>query len=369
MTHIKPMPCVCLLLALLLAAPLWAAPPKMELLQLPPGFHVSVYASDVPSARAMTLAPNGTVFVGSMRAGKVYALTDGNDDGRVEQVRVVASDLEMPIGVAFHDGDLYISAVSRIVVLRDIAGQLDDPPEPQLITDELPTETHHGGRFIAFGPDGRLYVPIGAPCNVCQRDGYARLLSMRPDGSDWRIEARGIRNTVGFDWQPGSGTLWFTDNGRDMLGDNIPGDELNRIDRRGQHFGFPYCHAGHIPDPRFAAGHPCSDYAPPALVLPAHVAALGMTFYTGEMFPPGYRGDIFIAEHGSWNRSSKIGYQVVRVHVPGGLVTGVQPFLTGFLQGESAWGRPVDVLALDDGSLLVSDQRSGVIYRITYRGS
>ncbi len=344
-----------------------AVVPPIARLTLPPGFHVGVYSDRVSTAREIAVGAHGTVFVGSMAAGKVYALTDSDHDGRADKVRVVARGLEMPVGVAFHDGDLYVSAVSRILVLRNIEAHLDDPPRPEVVTDKLPSERHHGWRFIAFGPDGRLYVPVGAPCNVCAPPPpFASLLSMKPDGSDWRTVATGIRNTVGFDWQPGSGKLWFTDNGRDMLGDDKPGDELNRIDHAGENFGFPYCHAGDIPDPRFGKGHPCSRYTPPALTLDAHVAALGMRFYAGNMFPARYRGAIFIAEHGSWNRSTKVGYRVIAVFVDGDRVTGHTPFITGFENDEQSWGRPVDVQPLPDGSLLVSDDVAGAIYRVTY---
>lgn len=350
----------------LVCATVFAASPPLQRLQLPPGFHISLYSGDVPAARAMTLGAGGTVFVGSM-AGKIYALTDADDDGHAEQVRVIAHGLEMPVGVAFHDGDLYISAVSRIVVLRDIENRLDNPPASQVITDELPSRRHHGWRFIAFGPDGRLYVAVGAPCNVCDSPPpFASILSMKADGSDWRTVAAGIRNSVGFDWQPGSGKLWFTDNGRDMMGDNKPSDELNRVDNPDQNFGFPYCHAGDIPDPRYGKGHSCSDYTPPVLKLGPHVAALGMRFYTGDMFPPQYRGAIFIAQHGSWNRTKKSGYRVMVAFVDGIRVTGYEPFITGFEENEKAWGRPVDVLPLPDGSLLVSDERAGAVYRATY---
>jgi len=356
-------------LLLLATAAADAADLPLDRLTLPARFHIAVYADQVPAARAMTLGDNGTVFVGSMGAGKVYALTDTNRDGHADRVREIADGLQMPVGVAFHDGDLYVSAVDRIVVLRDIEQRLDDPPAPQVVTDELPSRTHHGWRFIAFGPDGRLYVPIGAPCNSCDPPApFAGLLSMHADGSDWRTEASGIRNTVGFDWQPHSDKLWFTDNGRDMLGDNRPADELNRIDRRDEHFGYPYCHGGDVPDPEHGAGHACSDYSPPARKLGPHVAALGMRFYTGDMFPDAFDGAIFIAEHGSWNRTHKIGYRVMVVHVDGDEALDYEPFVTGFEADEQAWGRPVDVQQLPDGSLLISDDKAGVVYRVTYAG-
>jgi len=357
---------IVLMLALISSSAL-AAALDLSRLELPSGFDIAVYSDQVPSARAMTLGDEGTIFVGSMRAGKVYALTDSNNDGRADQVRVLATDLHMPVGVAFHDGDLYISAVSRILVLRDIEAQLDDPPEPEVITDDLPDKTHHGWRFIAFGPDERLYVGVGAPCNICEpEEPFASIVSMRPDGSDWQIVARGVRNTVGFDWQPGSGKLWFTDNGRDMMGDDVPDDELNRLDRAGADFGYPYCHAGDVADPEYGQGHPCSDYVPPVLKLGAHVAALGMRFYQGNQFPDKYQGAIFIAEHGSWNRSSKVGYRVMTVTVDGDEVQDYQPFVTGFEEDEDVQGRPVDVLPLADGSLLISDDYAGAVYRVTY---
>lgn len=351
----------------LLCANAAAAQPHLSRLTLLPGFHIAVYAAPVPSAREMALGDDGTVYVGSMDAGKVYALSDINHDHVAERVRVIAKGLQLPVGVAFHHGDLYVSAVSRILVLRDIAKHLDDPPAPQVVTDRLPTETAHGWKFIAFGPDGLLYVPVGAPCNICDPGApYARLLRMRADGSHWQDVARGIRNTVGFDWQPGSGKLWFTDNGRDMLGDDIPSDELNRIDRGGEHFGYPYCHQGDLPDPEYGKGHACKDYAPPALKLGAHVASLGMRFYTGTMFPRRWRGAIFIAEHGSWNRTKKSGYRVMAVRVNGDRVLEQLPFITGFQHNERAWGRPDDVLPLPDGSLLISDDMAGAVYRVTY---
>ncbi|MEO6967116.1 MAG: sorbosone dehydrogenase family protein [Rhodanobacteraceae bacterium] len=356
----SPLRCLSILLALICSACTAAAPAPPQL-KVPSGFHVAVYSDAVPNAREMALGAKGTLFVGSNDADKVYAVTDQG-----HKVRVIASGLESPVGVAFHDGDLYVSAVSRILKFPDVEEHLDKPPAPQVVTDKLPSARHHGWRFIAFGPDGKLYVPIGAPCNVCDQPGYAKLLRMNADGSGWQDVAYGIRNTVGFDWQPGTHTLWFTDNGRDLLGDDIPSDELNRVDKLGEHFGFPYCHEGDILDPQFGKGKSCKDYAPPALKLGAHVASLGMRFYNGTQFPASYRGAIFVAEHGSWNRSSKFGYRVVVVHVDGNKVIGQQPFLTGFLDGQESLGRPADVLPLPDGSLLVSDDDNGAIYRVTY---
>lgn len=355
------------LLLALVALSVQAAPP-LERLLVPPGFHVSLYSDQVPNARELALGANGTVFVGSTGAGKVYALTDRNRDGVADQVRVIASGLKLPMGVAFHDGDLYVSAVSRILVWHDIEQHLDAPPAPQLVTDRLPAETHHGGKFLAFGPDGKLYVPIGAPCNICDpAPDHGKLIRMNPDGSDWQDVAHGIRNSVGFDWQPGTGRLWFTDNGRDMMGDDIPGDELNQITGTGQHFGYPYCHQGDLLDPEFGRGKTCADYVPPVLKLGAHVASLGMRFYTGTQFPARYRGAVIVAEHGSWNRTKKSGYRVMAARLDGSKVLGYEPLVTGFMQNERAWGRPVDVLVLPDGSLLVSDDLAGAVYRITYR--
>ncbi|HEX7369575.1 MAG TPA: PQQ-dependent sugar dehydrogenase [Rhodanobacteraceae bacterium] len=361
--------CAIVLATLLASVALAArAAPPLQQLKVPPGFHVAVYSDQVPNAREMTLGPHGTVFVGSMRAGKVYALTGMGENARAERVYVIAKGLEMPVGVAFHDGALYVSAVSKILKFPGIEHHLADPPQPVVVTDKLPSKTHHGWRFIAFGPDGKLYVPIGAPCNICKPGpGFARIIRMNPDGSAWQTIATGIRNSVGFDWQPGTRTLWFTNNGRDLMGDNVPDDTLNRVDKLGENFGYPYCHAGNVPDPEFGKGHACSEFAQPALRLGAHVAPLGMRFYAGSMFPAAYQGAIFIAEHGSWNRSRKAGYRVVVAHVgKDGKVQAAQPFLTGFLDGQKTLGRPTDVQPLPDGSLLVSDDDNGVIYRVTY---
>ncbi|HWP94391.1 MAG TPA: PQQ-dependent sugar dehydrogenase [Gammaproteobacteria bacterium] len=352
----------------LLGGALPAAADELPLhtIRLPPGFTITLYATDVPGARSLARAPDGTLFIGTRGQGVVYAVRDTDGDARADRRWVIAHDLHMPNGVAFRDGALYVAEVSRILRYDGILARLDAPPPPAVVVADLPTKTHHGWKFIAFGPDGRLYVPIGAPCNVCEEDGYALILSMKPDGSDRRVVARGVRNTVGFDWHPLTRELWFTDNGRDWLGDDLPPCELNRLTQPGAHFGFPYCHGRDIADPEFGKGRRCADYVPPALELGPHVAPLGMRFYTGTLFPERYRGQIFIAEHGSWNRSRKIGYRVTLAREEGGRLV-YETFAEGWLQGEEAWGRPVDVLVMPDGALLVSDDRAGVVYRIAYR--
>jgi glucose/arabinose dehydrogenase len=334
-------------------------------LKLPPGFEIELFAR-VPNARQMALGKT-TLFVGSMRAGKVYAIPL---KGARKPV-VIADGLNMPVGVAFRDGDLYVSAVSRILRLRNIESRLKQPPRPEVVSNAFPGDTHHGWKFIAFGPDGKLYVPVGAPCNICEPDPDRYAAITRLDVSSGKIEvmARGVRNTVGFDWQPQSGELWFTDNGRDWLGDDAPPDELNRLGQPGQHFGYPYCHGGTIADPEFGQARRCAEFAPPVQNLGAHVASLGMRFYTGTAFPARYRNAIFIAEHGSWNRSSKSGYRVSVVRLQGNRAVSYEAFVSGWQQGESAWGRPADVLVMPDGSLLVSDDHAGAIYRVVYRGN
>jgi len=260
--------------------------------------------------------------------------------------------------------------VNRVLRYDSIETRLRAPPAPVVVSDKFPSDPSHGWKFIRFGPDKKLYVPVGAPCNVCERtdERYATIMRMNPDGNELEVFARGVRNSVGFDWQPSTGELWFTDNGRDMLGDDLPSDELNHAPRQGLHFGFPYCHGGDIPDPQFGAGHPCSSYTPPAAKLGAHVASLGMRFYTGTMFPPQYRGQVFIAEHGSWNRSTPIGYRIALVTIgPKQEIVRIAVFAEGWLTGRSAWGRPVDVLVMPDGALLVSDDAADVIYRIWYK--
>jgi glucose/arabinose dehydrogenase len=339
-------------------------------IKVPPGFHVGVYAADVPNARQMALGPPGVVFVGSRAEGKVYALVDRAGHHRADEVHVLASGLEMPSGVAFRDGDLYVAAVNRILRYRDVARDLRHPPTPQVMTDRYPTDGHHGWKFIAFGSDGRLYVPVGAPCNVCEPPGplHATITRLDPATGRPEVVARGVRNSVGFDFHPQTGELWFTDNGRDWLGDDQPPDELNRLTKPGEHFGFPYCHGDGLADPEFNKGRSCREFTAPARLLGPHVAALGMRFYTGQMFPEPYRGGIFIAEHGSWNRSAPIGYRVSFVKLDGGRAVSYEAFAEGWLKGSVAAGRPADVLVMPDGALLVSDDKAGRIYRITHSG-
>ncbi|OGC94266.1 MAG: sorbosone dehydrogenase [candidate division Zixibacteria bacterium RBG_16_53_22] len=335
-------------------------------IKMPNGFKISVYA-DVPGARSLARSPSGVIFVGT-RGDRVYAVSDTNDDQIADRVYTIAGGLFMPNGVAFRDNALYVAEVNRILRFDDIASRPENPPELIVINDSYPSDRSHGWKFIAFGPDGKLYVPVGAPCNVCERDDpiYASITRLNSDGSGREVFASGIRNTVGFDWHPQTGELWFTDNGRDLLGDNMPPDELNRAPQAGLNFGFPYCHGGDIPDPQFGGERPCADFTPPEMKLGPHVAALGMRFYTGNMFPEEYRNQIFIAEHGSWNRSTPIGYRITLVKLDSDRAVSYETFADGWLVGGEAWGRPVDLLVMPDGSLLVSDDFGGKIYRITY---
>jgi glucose/arabinose dehydrogenase len=340
----------------------------LEKIRLPDGFAIDIFADSVPDARSLALSPNGILYVGTRQAGNVYAVADADGDFRAERVVVIAKDLTMPNGVAWRDGSLFVAEPSRIFRFDDIDERLDDPPDPVVVRDDYPTERLHGWKWIAFGPDGWLYVPVGAPCNICLSDDpiFGSITRMTPDGSRREVFASGIRNTVGFDWHPETGELWFTDNGRDMLGDEVPDDELNRAPEAGLHFGYPFCHGGEIADPQFGEQRPCADFTPPARKLGPHVAALGMEFYEGDQFPTEYRGQILIAQHGSWNRSEPIGYRVMRVRLEGDHAVEYEVFAEGWLQEGEAWGRPVDVETLPDGSLLVSDDHAGTIYRIRY---
>ncbi|MBM4327390.1 MAG: sorbosone dehydrogenase family protein [Deltaproteobacteria bacterium] len=347
----------------------WGADVRLNEIKLPPGFQISVYAKGVEGARSLTHGPQGIVFVGSRDAGKVYALLGDKGGGQASEVIVVARKLHSPNGVAFRNGSLYVAEINRVLRYDNIQARLRNPPEPVVVNEKFPTDAHHGWKFMAFGPDGKLYVPVGAPCNVCEREDprFASVMRMNADGTDLEIFARGVRNTVGFDWHPVTKELWFTDNGRDWLGDDLPPDELNHAPKKGLHFGFPYCHGKNISDPEFGRKHLCSEFVPPELELGPHVASLGMRFYTGRMFPETYRNQIFIAEHGSWNRSLPIGYRITMARMENNRPVKYEVFAEGWLQRFSAWGRPVDVLVMPDGALLVSDDKAGVVYRISYK--
>ena len=343
---------------------------KLALIDLPPGFEIAVYAEGVENARQLALGDRGTVFAGSRKAGKVHAVADRDGDHVADEVFLIDSGLDLPSGLEFRDGSLYVAALDRILRYDSIEGRLGQPPMPVVVADDLPDRTHHGWKYVRFGPDGLLYVPVGAPCNVCDEAGFAQIRRMRPDGSGVEVFAEGVRNSVGIAFHPRTGELWFTDNGRDMLGDDLPGDELNHAPRAGLHFGFPYCHQGDTLDPEYGSGRNCDDFTAPALTLGAHVAALGLTFYTGQMFPPEYREQLFIAQHGSWNRSEKTGYNILLVRLDAaGRVVGSQVFASGWLQGQENWGRPNDVVQLPDGSLLVADDQANAIYRIVFSGA
>lgn len=345
---------------------------KLDKITLPANFKINVWAADIPNAREMAISDEGVVFVGSRQEGNVYAVIDENGDGKADTKFILAEDLQMPNGVAYRNGDLYVAEVSRIIRFKDILNNLN-APKYEIVYDEYPTETHHGWKFIAFGPDGKLYVPVGAPCNICKSDDeiFASITRIDVDSPNPtpEIYAHGVRNSVGFDWDPTTGDMWFTDNGRDMLGDDLPNCELNHISEAGQHFGYPYWHEGSVKDPEFGdKGGPESDYVAPAAKMGPHVAPLGITFYEGSMFPAEYKNQVIVAKHGSWNRSKKSGYVLTSLKVNGANASGEKDFATGWLDEEAqeAWGRPVDVLELKDGSLLISDDMAGVIYRVTY---
>lgn len=342
----------------------------LDKIKLPPGFHIGVFAEGVSNARSLCLSPKGTLFVSTRDAGFVYALRDTNGDYVADQKYTLASGLRMPNGVAFRNGSLFVAEVSRILRFDDIENRLANPPAPVVVYDQYPTESHHGWKYIAFGPDGKLYVPVGAPCNICESEKpiYASITRLDVDNPSKgpEIVQSGVRNTVGFTWHPVTKELWFTDNNRDMLGDNLPACELNHASKDGMHFGYPYCHQGDLPDPEFGKKRPCSDFTPPAQKLGPHVAPLGLEFGLSATWPAEYKNQILIAEHGSWNRTDKIGYQIslVKLNDQGQCVS-YEPFATGWLQpGNEVWGRPVDLEWLPDGSLLVSDDQADAIYRI-----
>jgi glucose/arabinose dehydrogenase len=341
-------------------------------IKLPAGFAIDVFA-EVDNARSLAISPSGVIYVGNRNGDKVYALKDTDGDYRADKKWTIVSGLNMPNGVAFKDGDLYVAEVNRVIKFVGIESKLASPPKPVVVNDTYPSEGHHGWKYIAFGPDGKLYVPVGAPCNICESKDqiYASITRINSDGSGREIFANGVRNTVGFTWHPTTKELWFTDNGRDMMGDDIPPCELNYAPKKDMHFGYPYCHAGTIKDTEFGNKRACSEFSAPAKSLGAHVAPLGLKFYTGTMFPQEYRNNLIIAEHGSWNRSKKSGYSLSLVKVENNsIAVSYETFASGWMDDatQKVWGRPVDVLVLADGSMLVSDDQANVIYRIWYKG-
>ncbi|HEX6003734.1 MAG TPA: PQQ-dependent sugar dehydrogenase [Burkholderiales bacterium] len=338
-------------------------------LKVPAGFKVEVWAEGVPEARSLALGDKGTVFVSNRNLKDVYAVVDR---GGKREVKKVLKGLDTPNGLAFHKGTLYVAEQTRILEYKGIEDKLDNPPEPRVVIDGLPKQVGHFWKFLAMGPDGKLYFNIGAPGNIVMPS-YIQGTISRVDVKTGKMEeyARGVRNSVGFDWHPKTKQLWFTEHGRDWMGDDMPSDELNVAKTKGQHFGYPFCHQGDTPDPEFGKYRTCSEFTPPALKLGAHVAPLGMRFYTGKMFPAEYQNSIFLARHGSWNRTVKHGYDVIRVSIDQNGKAKSQPFLEGFLVDAKAdpptWGRPVDVLVMRDGALLVSDDYNGILYRVSYK--
>lgn len=358
------LPGICLSLILVIVPfHLSAVDKPLDQIRLPPGFEIDVYIDNLKTARGLDFADTGVLFVGS-KIGSVYAVKPNR------KAITITNSLLMPVGLDYFEGDLYVSSIYQVVKYKDILQNLDRLLEPAVVIDSLPRDRHHGWKFIKIGPDRKLYVPVGAPCNVCLKTDrrYAGILRMDLDGENLEIFAGGVRNTVGFDWHPESGELWFTDNGRDLMGDNIPPDELNRAPLKGLHFGFPFLHGQSVKDPKYWKSDTGLDFTLPEYEFEAHVAALGMRFYTARQFPEYYRGGIFVAQHGSWNRSSKTGYRIVFLKVQGNRVTDYQIFARGWLQGGRAWGRPVDVEIGPDGALYVSDDKADCVYRISYQG-
>jgi glucose/arabinose dehydrogenase len=360
----------CLLFSLLLGVwpfHLAQADVPVERIQLPDGFKIDIYAEGVKNARQMVRGDQGTIFVGSRRAGKVWAVSDTDGDQRADQIREIDSGLDMPSGLEFRAGALFVGANDRILRYDNIESVLHRPPEPVVVTDALPDKDHHGWKYLRFGPDDLLYIPVGVPCNICQQDGFGEIRRMHPNGTGMEVFAVGVRNSVGLAFHPQNGQLWFTDNGRDRMGDDLPADELNHAPEQGMHFGFPYCHQGDVLDKKFGKEKDCADYVAPVAKLDPHGAALGLTFYAGEMFPDEYKNRLFIVQHGSWNRGKKSGYQILILDVQAdGKVLEQKVFASGWLENEKSWGRPNDVLVMPDGALLVSDDAADVIYRISY---
>ncbi|MGZ4969944.1 MAG: PQQ-dependent sugar dehydrogenase [Methylobacter sp.] len=344
----------------------------LKQLHVPAGFTLSIFADNLPNARSLALGDNGVVFVGTGAGDSVYAIQDSNNDGVADKQYIIANHLYMPNGVAYKNGSLYVAEINRIIRFDCITQQLANPPKPVVIYDQFPSNQHHGWKYLRFGPDNKLYTAVGAPCNICEPEKaiYSSLARLNADGSGIEILARGIRSSVGFDWQPKTNALFFTDNGRDYLGDDLPPDELNQWTAIGEHFGFPYCHGGDIPDPEFGAGKNCRQFTAPVWKFKAHIAPLGMRFYVGNQFPSDYKNQLFVAEHGSWNRSIPQGYRVALVKFDHSKPVSESVFIDGWLSKDNnVIGRPVDILTMPDGSLLISDDMLGLIYKVQYKGS
>ena len=344
----------------------------LDKIKLPKGFSAEVWAHSMPGARTMIQGPKGTYFVGTRSIGRVYAVID---KGAAREQKTIIQGLTQPNGLLIHDGALYVFAINKVFRYDNIEDKLDAIPQPVDLTDKfnLPADVQHGWKYVKAGPDGKIYVPVGVPCNICEVNPGTHGHLRRYDPKDWSYEivARGIRNTVGFDWHPVTKELWFTDNGRDWAGDNGPEDELNRIPkgREGGHFGYPYCHAQGIPDTEIKVPNACGNVITAAALMGPHAAALGMTFYNGAMFPAAYRNAVIVARHGSWNRAKRFGYDVVVARTRADGKVTVEPFLTGWLDeaANKFLARPSDVFQLKDGSILVSDEFGGALYRITYK--
>ncbi|NVJ65650.1 MAG: PQQ-dependent sugar dehydrogenase [Gammaproteobacteria bacterium] len=341
--------------------------------QVPTGFKIEVFADEVDGARQMALSDSGIVYVGSRRPGKVHAVIDTDGDFKADKVVLVIDDLYLPSGLTYKDGDLYIAEVDKVIRIKDIDKNYDQSPKAEIVYSDLPDKSHHGWKYTKFGPDGRLYVPIGVPCNVCLSEDkrFGSIIAIDVETGESEVIAEGVRNSVGFDWDPVNNDFWFTDNGRDMMGDDLPPCELNRVTKNGQFFGFPYVHGKEVKDPkfskRFKRDRPDMSFVAPEWEFQAHVAPLGMLFYQGEQFPSEYQNSIFVAQHGSWNRSSKVGYKIVNLQLDDKRnVIGQTDFVTGWLDGEEVLGRPVDLISLKDGSVLISDDGFDKIYRVTY---
>jgi glucose/arabinose dehydrogenase len=342
---------------------------QLKKVRLPKDFSISIYADNLTNPRSMAVDTDDTVYVGSRKAGNIVALRDRNQDGVAETVIYVTKDLKDPTGVALHQGDLYVAETSRILRFKQVKAQLRQQQSFEVIKGDLPDKGWHGARAIEIGPDNRIYIPIGAPCNVCDVESavFGKIWRMNLDGSDFELVVKGVRNSVGLAWHPLTQELWFTDNGRDELGDNSPSCELNFAPKKDMHFGFPYCHGGSVLDPEWGANKKCEQYTPPVVLLGPHVAPLGLSFYTAGQFPDIYKNQLFVAEHGSWNRTQKIGYRINLITLNGNALVSDTVF-ADFSDGEKPVGRPVDIAWLKDGSMLVSDDENGRIYRIRYVG-